>query len=37
MAGGPDVLEIEGEFAEIEIYVGVFKILYPDAEVELLN
>jgi hypothetical protein len=32
---GPDSLEIDGEFAEIEIYVGVWKVLYPDVEVEL--
>jgi len=33
---GPALLEIEGEFAEIEIYVGVWRVLYPDVEVELL-
>jgi len=32
---GPDSLEIEGEPAEIEIYVGVWKVLYPDVGVEL--
>ena len=34
---GPDSLEIDGELAEIEIYVGVWKVLYPDAELELLH
>ena len=33
---GPDSLEIDGDVAEIEIYVGVWKVLYPDVEVELL-
>ena len=32
---GPDSLEIDGDLAEIEIYVGVWKVLYPDVEVEL--
>ncbi len=32
---GPDLLEVDGEPAEIEIYVGVWKVLYPDVEVEL--
>jgi hypothetical protein len=29
------LLEIGGDLAEIEIYVGVWKVLYPDVEVEL--
>jgi hypothetical protein len=37
LRSGPDSLEIEGEFAEIEIYIGVWKVLYPNAEIELLH
>jgi hypothetical protein len=32
---GPDSLELEGELAEIEIYVRVWQVLYPDADVEI--
>ena len=37
VVSGPDLLDIEGELAEIEIYVRVWKVLYPDADVEILH
>jgi hypothetical protein len=37
VVSGPDSLDIEGELAEIEVYVRVWKVLYPDADVEILH
>ena len=37
VVSGPDSLDIEGELVEIEIYVRVWKVLYPDADVEILH
>ena len=34
---GPDSLDIDGELVEIEIYVRVWKVLYPNADVEILH
>jgi hypothetical protein len=35
VVSGPDSLELEGDLAEIEIYVRVWQVLYPDADVEI--
>jgi hypothetical protein len=37
VVGGPDSVEIEAEQAEVEVYLRVWKVLYPDAEVEILQ
>jgi hypothetical protein len=37
VVSGPDSLHIEGERAEIEVYVRVWQVLYPDADVEILH
>jgi hypothetical protein len=37
VVGGPDSVEIDAEQAEVEVYLRVWKVLYPDAEVEILQ
>jgi hypothetical protein len=37
LPGGPDSVELEAERAEIEVYLRVWKVLYPEAEVEILH
>jgi hypothetical protein len=37
IVSGPDLLDLEGELVEIEIYVRVWSVLYPDADVEILH
>jgi hypothetical protein len=37
VVSGPDSLDLEGDLAEIEIYVRVWQVLYPDADVEILH
>jgi hypothetical protein len=32
---GPDSVELDAEPAEIEVYLRVWKVLYPDADVEI--
>jgi hypothetical protein len=33
VAAGPDALEVEVDPAELEVYLRVWQVLYPDAEV----
>lgn len=37
LVGGPDVLELDADQAEVEAYLRVWKVLHPDAEVEILR
>ncbi len=37
VAGGPDSVEVDAERAEVEVYLRVWQVLYPDAEVEILQ
>lgn len=37
VVGGTDSVEIDAERAEVEVYLRVWKVLYPDAEVEILQ
>ena len=39
VVAGPDAVEIGGaaEQAEVEVYVRVWKVLYPDANVKLVD
>jgi hypothetical protein len=37
LVSGPDLLDLQAERAEIEAYVRVWNILYPDADVEILH
>jgi hypothetical protein len=32
---GPDSVELDADVAEIEVYLRVWKVLYPDADVEI--
>ena len=34
---GPDSVEIEAEAVEVDVYLRVWRALYPDAEVEILQ
>lgn len=34
---GPDSVEVDVEQAEVEVYLRVWQVLYPDAEVEILQ
>lgn len=34
---GHDSVEIDAEQAEVEVYLRVWKVMYPDAEVEILQ
>jgi hypothetical protein len=36
LVGGPNSVELDADEAEIEVYLRVWKVLYPDAEVEIL-
>ena len=35
LADGPTLLEVETPRSELEIYLRVWRVLYPDAEVQL--
>jgi hypothetical protein len=37
VVGGPDSVVLEADQAEIEVYLRVWKVLYPDADVEILH
>jgi hypothetical protein len=37
LVGGPDSVELDADEAEIEVYLRVWKVLYPDADVEILQ
>jgi hypothetical protein len=37
VVGGPDSVEVDAERAEVEVYLRVWEVLYPDAEVEILQ
>jgi hypothetical protein len=37
VVGGPDSVEIAAEQAEVEVYLRVWQVLHPDAEVEILQ
>ena len=37
VVGAPDSVELEAERAEIEVYLRVWKVLYPEADVEILH
>lgn len=34
---GPDSVEVDVERAEVEVYLRVWQVLHPDAEVEILQ
>jgi len=35
VVAGPDSVELDAEPAEIEVYLRVWNVLYPDADVEI--
>jgi hypothetical protein len=37
IVGGPDSVELQADGVEVEVYLRVWKVLYPDAEVEVLQ
>jgi len=37
VVGGPQLVEVDAERAEVEVYLRVWQVLYPDAEVEILQ
>jgi hypothetical protein len=37
VVGGPGSVEVDAERAEVEVYLRVWAVLHPDAEVEILH
>lgn len=37
VVGGPDAVELDADPAEVEVYLSVWQVLYPDAGVEILQ
>jgi hypothetical protein len=37
LVGGPNSVDLDADVAEIEVYLRVWKVLYPDAEVEVVH
>jgi hypothetical protein len=37
VVGDPGAVEVQGEREEVEVYLRVWRVLHPDAEVEILQ